>query len=299
MFSIRFKWRNLVRLMMVFMLAVPVICSANTIARMQTSLGVIDVQLYDTETPLTVANFVSYAESGAYADSFIHRSMPGFIIQGGGYTWNGTTNQLGYIATNPPVVNEYSPSRSNLRGTIAMAKLGSDPNSATSQWFFNLADNSANLDNQNGGFTVFGQVLHSGMTVVDAIAALPRFSAGKNTPFETVPYLAPLTDTLQKSNLVTIEQVSVLVPASTKAADRVFAYFESLYPGRFAPANPIAPDSKVSITGAKYYYRYYPTTKNYIAVSKGKVYWGKKLGNTLKPIGTLTNLLTKVAVLGY
>ena len=297
MFSIRFIGQPLVKLALVFMFAVPTACPASVIARMQTSLGSIDVQLYDTEAPLTVANFLSYAKSGAYAGSFIHRSMPGFIIQGGGYGWNGTTNQLSYVVSNPPVLNEYSPSRSNLRGTIAMAKLGNDPNSATNQWFFNLADNSANLDNQNGGFTVFGQVLNSGMGVVDAIAALPRVDAGG--AFSTLPYFAPITNnTVQKSNLVIINQVSVLVPAKTKAADRVFAYLESLHPERFSPAHSVAPNSK-STTGSGFYYRHYAKTKRYVAVANGKVYWGAKLGSTLKPIGSLSNLLATAAALGY
>ncbi len=297
MFSIRFIGQPLVKLALVFMFAVPTACPASVIARMQTSLGSIDVQLYDTEAPLTVANFLSYAKSGAYAGSFIHRSMPGFIIQGGGYGWNGTTNQLSYVVSNPPVLNEYSPSRSNLRGTIAMAKLGNDPNSATNQWFFNLADNSANLDNQNGGFTVFGQVLNSGMGVVDAIAALPRVDAGG--AFSTLPYFAPITNnTIQKSNLVIINQVSVLVPAKTKAADRVFAYLESLHPERFSPAHSVAPNSK-STTGSGFYYRHYAKTKRYVAVANGKVYWGAKLGSTLKPIGSLSNLLATAAALGY
>jgi peptidyl-prolyl cis-trans isomerase A (cyclophilin A) len=87
------------------------------------------------------------------------------------------------------VVNEPKPSgtsaANNVRGTIAMAKLGSDPNSATNQWFFNLADNSANLDAQNGGFTVFGRVLGSGMAAVDEMVKVPRFAYA--SPFDTVP----------------------------------------------------------------------------------------------------------------
>ena len=83
---------------------------------------------------------------------------------------------LASIPANPPVSNE--PEFSNVRGTIAMAKLGGDPNSGTNEWFFNFANNSANLDVQNGGFTVFGEVTGMGMSVVDAIGALPLFDFG-------------------------------------------------------------------------------------------------------------------------
>lgn len=297
MFSIRFKWQWFVKLAMIFTLALPAVCSAAVVARMQTPLGIIDIQLYDTEAPLTVANFLSYAKSGAYANSIIHRSVPGFIIQGGGYFWNNTSNQLNYVVSNPPVMNEYSADRSNLRGTIAMAKLGNDPNSATNQWFFNLADNSANLDFQNGGFTVFGQVLNAGMDVVDAIAALPIVNAGG--AFNALPLSTPvINNTVQKSNLVIVEKVSVL-PANATAANRVFAYLESVYPKKLSPANSLSPSSKVSIMGSGYYYRYYTKTKQYVALAKGKFYWGTTLGTTLKPLGTLNNLLAKASALGY
>lgn len=142
--------------------------------------GVINVVLFDQVNqgaPLTVQNFQNYVNSNRYTNSFIHRSIPNFIVQGGGYTYNN--GALGTIPSNAPVQNEYSPLRSNTRGTIAMAKLGNDPNSATSQWFFNLADNSSNLNNQNGGFTVFGQARSaSDLATIDAIAAAPVYNAG-------------------------------------------------------------------------------------------------------------------------
>jgi phospholipase/lecithinase/hemolysin/cyclophilin family peptidyl-prolyl cis-trans isomerase/Ca2+-binding RTX toxin-like protein len=142
--------------------------------------GIINVVLFDQAeigSPLTVQNFQSYVDADSYTNSFIHRSIPGFIVQGGGYTYDNST--LLDVLANAPVQNEFSTERSNLRGTIAMAKLGDDPNSATNQWFFNLADNSANLDNQNGGFTVFGQAISDNdLATIDAIAAVPIYNAG-------------------------------------------------------------------------------------------------------------------------
>ena len=146
-----------------------------TIVEFQTVMGNFEVNLYDNATPQTVANFLAYVNGLQYADSIYHRSVPGFIIQGGGFAYNGALPIVD-ITSNAPVVNE--PEFSNVRGTIAMAKLGGDPNSATNQWFFNLANNSANLDAQNGGFTVFGEVVGNGMDVIDAIAALPTYNFG-------------------------------------------------------------------------------------------------------------------------
>ena len=145
-----------------------------TIVQVETDLGTVEINLYDNATPATVTNFLNYVNSGAFTDSIFHRSVPGFVIQGGGFVTN-INAQLSDITSNPAVSNE--PVYSNVRGTIAMAKLGNDPNSATNQWFINLANNAANLDGQNGGFTVFGEVT-AGMDVVDAIAGLPRYDFG-------------------------------------------------------------------------------------------------------------------------
>ena len=144
-----------------------------SVVRFSSNLGEWDMELFDTDTPQTVANFLSYTNSGRYNGSIIHRSVPGFIIQGGGFSLNGSG--LGTIAADPEVPNE--PGISNLRGTVAMAKLGGNPNSATSQWFINLVDNSGNLDVQNGGFTVFGRILGNGMAVADRIAGLSTYDA--------------------------------------------------------------------------------------------------------------------------
>ena len=152
--------------------------------------GVTNVLLFDQAgagAPETVENFLNYVNDGNYVNSIIHRSVPGFVVQGGGFTVEEFSVQS--IPDDLPVVNEFSADRSNLRGTIAMAKLGDDPNSATNQWFFNLADNAANLDAQNGGFTVFGEVLtDADLAPVDAIANLPAFNASNIQPaFTSLP----------------------------------------------------------------------------------------------------------------
>lgn len=137
------------------------------LVRLTTNLGEILFQLVD-DAPITTSNFLQYVEDRFYDGTIFHRVVPNFVVQGGGFL-PGNIPQSG---ARPPIQNEFSPLRSNVRATVAMAKLGGDPDSATSQFFVNLADNSANLDNQNGGFTVFANVIE-GMDVVDAIAAVP------------------------------------------------------------------------------------------------------------------------------
>lgn len=153
-----------------------------TVVEFQTVMGNFEVNLYDNATPATVANFLDYVNNGAYTNAIFHRSVAGFVIQGGGFAYD-PAQTIVEIPANPAVTNE--PEFANVRGTIAMAKIGGDPNSATNQWFFNLSDNTGNLDGQNGGFTVFGEVVGDGMNVVDAIAALPSFPF--TSPFNEIP----------------------------------------------------------------------------------------------------------------
>src|SRR5690606_34484827 len=118
-----------------------------------TSLGSFCIELFDQVAPRTVQNFLNYVRGGDYNNTFIHRSVPGFVIQAGGYSYNDN-NTVTEVPKDPPVANEFN--LSNVRGTLAMAKFGNDPDSATSEWFVNLDNNGRNLDGQNGGFTVFG-----------------------------------------------------------------------------------------------------------------------------------------------
>jgi cyclophilin family peptidyl-prolyl cis-trans isomerase len=145
--------------------------------------GEICMELFPEAAPITVANFLHYVEDGDYTNSMIHRSVSNFVIQGGGYTV--FSDGIGAIPTDPTIVNEYN--QSNLRGTVAMARVGGSVNSATSQWFVNLSDNTA-LNTVDGGFTVFARVV-KGMDVVDTIAALPRANFG--APLSETPHIAP------------------------------------------------------------------------------------------------------------
>jgi uncharacterized protein (TIGR03437 family) len=200
--------------------------------RFQTTLGNIDVELLANDAPRTVQNFLNYVNRGAYNGTFFHRSVPGFVIQGGGYRWSG--NAPAEIPSDPPVVNEFKVS--NTRGTIAMAKLGSGPNTATNQWFFNLADNSSNLNNQNGGFTVFGRITNpDGLSVMDRIASQRVFNAG--APFDSIPLVNFTSGTIGEQHLIRVTSISVLDAVLPKITSVItasgFGGFDAAAPGSY------------------------------------------------------------------
>jgi peptidyl-prolyl cis-trans isomerase A (cyclophilin A) len=157
------------------------------------SLGGIDVQLLQEDAPNTVANFLDYVNSGNYGIGIVHRSQPGFIVQGGAARLDenstGFTGDIDPVTTLPAIANEFK--LSNVRGTVAMALVGGNIDSGTSQWFINLGNNSASLDPQS--FTVFGQVINNTMPVVDALAnetVVNSSSPLPNTPFNQLPVVA-------------------------------------------------------------------------------------------------------------
>ncbi|MEM7144646.1 MAG: peptidylprolyl isomerase [Verrucomicrobiota bacterium] len=183
--------------------------------RMDTSLGTIDVLLYDTATPATVANFLGYVGRDDYDGTVFHRAPPGFVVQGGGFLPGVASDNFIDVAPQAPVVNE--PGISNLRNTISMAKVGGIVDSATNEFFFNRSDlNAPNLDFQNGGFAAFGRVPTSSMTVVDQIAQLPlrtyQVTVGTfNGVFPDFPVNAPSAPTAMDNTLaVTIGSVETL-----------------------------------------------------------------------------------------
>jgi cyclophilin family peptidyl-prolyl cis-trans isomerase len=139
----------------------------------ETSKGNIELELDAAKAPTTVANFVSYVKKGHYDGLIFHRVIPGFMIQGGGFT-----PDMQQKAVDAPIKIESKNGLKNVRGSIAMART-SDPNSATSQFFINVKDNS-NLDYPSFdgfGYTVFGMTT-KGLDVVDAIVGVPTTRKG-------------------------------------------------------------------------------------------------------------------------
>jgi len=143
-----------------------------------TSAGNIELEMDNQKAPVSVKNFVDYVNNGFYNNTTFHRVIPGFMIQGGGFT-----TDMQQKSTNAAIKNEADNGLRNLRGTIAMARTA-DKDSATSQFFINIADN-AFLDHgqRDFGYAVFGKVV-KGMDIVDKIAQVPTKNVG---PYQNVP----------------------------------------------------------------------------------------------------------------
>ena len=170
------------------------------------------IETFPGVAPQTVANFLRYANDKIYDNTIIHRSEPGFVIQAGGYQ---QTNGLPHVPTYPPVPNEFS--ILNTAGTMAMAKVDGDLNSATSEWFVNLVDNPG-LDTVSQKFTVFGKLIGNGLQFCQSIAALqivdlyPGDPSNPNDPynydpFNTLPVINYSGGTVYLSNLLALKSV--------------------------------------------------------------------------------------------
>lgn len=190
------------------------------------------VELFDTAgadrtrtTPATVSNFLAYIDAGRYRNTIVHRSVPDFVIQGGGFTQptapaDTPGGSPAAIATFAAIANESG--NPNVRGTLAMARTG-EPNSASSQFFINTKDNTASLDpqpasanaSQRAGYAVFGRVLGTGMSAVDAMAAVPAYGAASyynngaldELPLRGVPNPIPSPLVIQPSQFVTFTAI--------------------------------------------------------------------------------------------
>jgi len=268
---------------------------AQTLVRLHTTQGPIDLQLLDTEAPVTVANFLAYTRGGDYTNAMFHRSVwsgsQPFVIQGGGYVWPAGGN-VAAIASRGTIVNEFSATRSNVRGTVAMAKVGGDPNSATSQWFVNMNNNAANLDTQNGGFTVFARVTTPGMAIADRIAALPVVNAGE--PFTHLPVSGWTSGAVLRQHTVLVTKVSEF-PSSPGASDRIFNYLEAAYPDYLGQSEPTSSGEAMG-----YLYRYYAASNAYVGTKDGKVwYLLPAVNGNINELGSVDTWLATAQAAGY
>ncbi len=182
-------------------------------AQFETVLGRFNVELRNDVAPRHVANFLAYVQANAYTNTFIHRAAVleatggVSIVQGGGYFYR-LPFETPAITKSPGIALEYN--LANARGTLAAARTN-DVNSASSEWYFNTRDNSTILNQTNGGgYSVFGRVMGTGMTVVDAMAAVPRFNvnASSATPaFTDIPLRNITGSTFNETNLVSISAI--------------------------------------------------------------------------------------------
>ena len=148
---------------------------ANPKVTLETSEGKIVIELYPDKAPKTVENFLAYAENGRFDGTIFHRVIPGFMIQGGGFS-----KEMKQKATLGPIENEADNGLKNEKGTIAMART-QDPHSATAQFFINTVDNDflnfRSKDVRGWGYTVFGRVIE-GMDVVQKIEKVKTHNVG-------------------------------------------------------------------------------------------------------------------------
>ena len=274
------------------LLAASAASAQSTLVRLQTTQGPIEMQMLDAQAPLSVANFLAYARAGDWADLFFSRSVKNFVVQAGGFRWPAG-GAITVVTKRPSVTNEFNTNRSNLRGTVALAKIANQPNSGTSEWFINQADNSGTLNGQNGGFTVFARVTTAGMATVDKIGKLQIADAST--------YLSVLTDLplasfpsgtrLSRDNLVLVTGISIVPPkAGVTDSQRIFDHLESLYP-QYLPA-----EGKQEGTGNGYLYRYFPASNTYIGTKDNQVWYrSPALGDTITSLGSVTDWLFAAA----
>jgi peptidyl-prolyl cis-trans isomerase B (cyclophilin B) len=173
--------KRLVIVLMFLAVSTRVFAAVNPVVVMKTSMGSVKIELFQDKAPATVANFLSYVNSGFYNGTIFHRVISSFMIQGGGFTPG-----MGEKKTLPPVKNEAANGISNTTGTVAMART-MEPQSATAQFFINVADNRfldyKSATTEGFGYCVFGRVV-KGMDVVDKIK---RVQTGNKGYFQDVP----------------------------------------------------------------------------------------------------------------
>jgi len=184
--------KRLVIVLMFLAVSTGIFAAQNPVVVMKTSMGEVEIELFQDKAPLTVANFLKYADKGFYNGTIFHRVMGNFMIQGGGFTPGMIEKK-----TSSPVKNEAFNGIPNKRGTVAMART-MEVHSATSQFFINVADNSF-LDykastSEGFGYCVFGRVV-KGMDVVDRIKSVQTGNSGY---FQDVPLAAVVIQSIKR-----------------------------------------------------------------------------------------------------
>ncbi len=175
---------------------------------MKTSLGEIVLELNREKAPISVKNFLSYTDKEFYDGTIFHRVMSTFMIQGGGFT-----EDMQKKPTDPPIQNEWKNGLKNVRGSIAMARLGRQPDSATGQFFINVKDNYGLDQPRDGaGYAVFGKVV-AGMDVVEAIRVVPTTRKGPYGNLPTEPVV------IQKVTRLPEDDAQERIDAEKKSAD--------------------------------------------------------------------------------
>ncbi|UNT64520.1 peptidyl-prolyl cis-trans isomerase [Acinetobacter towneri] len=162
------------------------VMAANSIIEMKTSMGNIEIELFNDKAPISAKNFENYAKSNFYNGTIFHRVIPGFMVQGG-----GMDAKMQEKPTKAAIRNESGNGLKNTRGTLAMARMN-HPDSASSQFFINVVDNDfLNRSPRNAGYAVFGKVT-KGMDVVDRIVKVPTGNYGmhQNVPKQAVKILS-------------------------------------------------------------------------------------------------------------
>ena len=220
---------NFLALVFVLLVAVPPV-SAGTLVQFRWVFGDVEIELYDNDKPVTVQNFLRYVQTGSYSNLFAHRLVPGFVIQAGAFVVDDRENgPLAFPENFGSITNEYSVGRtfSNVYGTIAMARVGGQTNSASSQWFISLADNAA-LDGVDGGFTVFGHtvggtnVLNTFNTFVRGAQTNGVWNASSVHPvLNELPLLGP---DLTYENLVYVDITLLRVQVASLPAGREISW---------------------------------------------------------------------------
>lgn len=204
---------------------------AGTYVQFRTIWGDIDVELYDEDKPVTVRNFLRYVQSGRYTNMFFHRcptnsfGVTDFVVQGGGWAINPTNGSINPVPKFAAIPNEFGVGRrfTNTYGTLAMAKVSGDTNSASSEWFFNLNNNSFLDNGPDGYFTVFGHMVRGTNVLNQYLGRSINFGLQNlGGAFETLPviYVGARPPSLNELEYVDISLLSVKVtPAANSTRE--------------------------------------------------------------------------------